>query len=50
MSDQEILAYQAETMRMMYNQVAEALITNGRSHEHPTDYLSFFCLGSRESK
>lgn len=50
-SVQEILFFQGQTMEMMYTLIAEALTEAGLDDEyHPTDYLNFFCLGSRELK
>ena len=38
-------------MEMMYLLIAKALEEMGLDKEyHPTDYLSFFCLGNREEK
>jgi len=45
---QEILYWQWRTMQMMYKKIAKA-IEAAESNAHPTDYLSFFCLGKRES-
>ena len=45
---QEILHWQMRTMEMMYRRIAKAIKKKGVS-AHPTDYLSFFCLGKRES-
>ncbi|KAF2350641.1 Phospholipase D/Transphosphatidylase [Trinorchestia longiramus] len=45
---QEILYWQYRTMEMMYRKIAKMLKKVGSS-SHPTDYLSFFCLGKRES-
>ncbi|XP_018012012.1 phospholipase D alpha 1 isoform X2 [Hyalella azteca] len=45
---QEILYWQYRTMDMMYRKIAKTLKRVG-SDAHPTDYLSFFCLGKRES-
>ncbi|XP_074303958.1 phospholipase D alpha 1-like isoform X2 [Silene latifolia] len=44
---QEILYHQRKTMEMMYSDIAAA-IERKQLNEHPTDYLSFFCLGNRE--
>ncbi|KAL7645158.1 UNVERIFIED_CONTAM: hypothetical protein RMT77_003536 [Armadillidium vulgare] len=45
---QEILHWQYRTMDMMYRRISKALRKVGSS-AHPTDYLSFFCLGKREA-
>lgn len=52
---QEILFWQAQTMRAMYNIVADAIATAagssklaGSRRAHPQDYLNFYCLGNRE--
>ncbi|KAK8745397.1 hypothetical protein OTU49_000171 [Cherax quadricarinatus] len=45
---QEILHWQHRTMEMMYRKIAKA-IRKAKISAHPTDYLSFFCLGKRES-
>ncbi|KAG8636324.1 phospholipase D alpha 1 isoform X2 [Manihot esculenta] len=47
-SVQAILDWQRRTMEMMYSDIAEALKRNGLKH-HPREYLSFFCLGNRET-
>lgn len=46
-SVQEILYWQAQTMRMMYGLIAAALKEAG-SKAAPTDYLQFFFVGQRE--
>lgn len=46
---QEILRFQAHTIRMMYGLIGDALRAKGSS-EHPLNYLMFFCLGNREAK
>lgn len=46
---QAILYWQRKTMEMMYATIARALKENGKSKEHPQDYLVFFCLGNRET-
>ena len=45
---QEILYWQYLTMESMYSKISAAIdqIGNGK---HPTDYLSFYCMGKRES-
>jgi len=45
---QEILRWQYRTMEMMFKRIYRALQRNG-SENHPTDFLSFYCLGKRES-
>eukprot|EP00475_Leptophrys_vorax_P010816 TRINITY_DN1738_c0_g1_i1.p1 TRINITY_DN1738_c0_g1~~TRINITY_DN1738_c0_g1_i1.p1 ORF type:complete len:823 (-),score=224.71 TRINITY_DN1738_c0_g1_i1:24-2492(-) len=45
---QTILRFQANTMEMMYKLVAEALQQYGPQDGKPTDYLNFYCLGTRE--
>jgi phospholipase D1/2 len=45
---QEILRWQSRTMECMYKRIYRALELVGSS-QHPTDYLSFYCLGKRES-
>jgi hypothetical protein len=47
-SVQEILRFQAHTMRMMYGLIGHALTQRGMS-AHPREYLTFFCLGNRET-
>ncbi|GBF94843.1 phospholipase D gamma [Raphidocelis subcapitata] len=46
-SVQDILAFQARTMAMMYRRVAAAIRDSG-VEAYPTDYLQFFCLGRRQ--
>merc|ERR1719245_2521207 len=46
---QEMLHWQHETINMMYSKIAKAIRLN-KSDAHPTDYLSFFCLGKREKR
>lgn len=48
-SVQEILNWQKRTMEMMYKDIVQALQTKGLKAS-PKDYLTFFCLGNRESK
>ncbi|RVW16728.1 Phospholipase D alpha 1 [Vitis vinifera] len=48
-SAQAILNWQKRTMEMMYNDIAQALHAKGLK-ANPKDYLTFFCLGNRESK
>ncbi|CAM0947599.1 unnamed protein product [Alopecurus aequalis] len=46
---QEALFWQAQTMRMMYEVVADAIAAAGLGgRAHPQDYLNFYCLGNRE--
>merc|ERR1711915_707597 len=45
---QEIIRWQFRTMEMMYKRIGRALERNGMEN-HPTEFLSFFCLGKRES-
>ena len=45
---QEILYWQYLTMESMYMKIAAAINEAGNGR-HPTDYLSFYCLGKRES-
>lgn len=48
-SVQAILNWENMTMEMMYSDIAEALHEMGLE-ANPKDYLSFFCLGNRETK
>ncbi|XP_050219992.1 phospholipase D alpha 1-like [Mercurialis annua] len=48
-SVQAILDWQRRTMEMMYSDISEAIKRNGLE-AHPREYLSFFCLGNRETK
>ncbi|KAK2392140.1 phospholipase D alpha [Trifolium repens] len=48
-SVQAILDWQRRTMEMMYSDIAEALQRKG-IRANLRDYLTFFCLGNRESK
>ena len=48
LATQEILFWQFRTMETMYKRIAQA-IKGADLGTHPTDYLSFFCLGKRES-
>ncbi|XP_054788361.1 phospholipase D alpha 1-like [Prosopis cineraria] len=48
-SVQAILDWQRRTMEMMYIDIAVAIQRKGIK-AHPRDYLTFFCLGNRESK
>ena len=43
---QEILYWQTATMKMMYRYIAVAIEEEGLD-THPTDYLSFYCIGKR---
>ncbi|EEF37942.1 phopholipase d alpha, putative [Ricinus communis] len=48
-SVQAILKWQNKTMEMMYSEIAEALQAK-ELDSNPKDYLSFFCLGNRETE
>jgi phospholipase D1/2 len=48
-SVQAILDWQRRTMEMMYTDISEALHRKGLN-ENPRDYLTFFCLGNRETQ
>ncbi|XP_052199304.1 phospholipase D alpha 1-like [Diospyros lotus] len=48
-SVQAILDWQKRTMQMMYTDIAQAIRAKGLDAE-PRDYLTFFCLGNRETK
>ncbi|CAI9100131.1 OLC1v1037071C2 [Oldenlandia corymbosa var. corymbosa] len=48
-SVQAILDWQRRTMQMMYKDITEALRSKGIV-ANPKDYLTFFCLGNRETK
>ncbi|XP_061341037.1 phospholipase D alpha 1-like [Gastrolobium bilobum] len=48
-SVQAILDWQRRTMEMMYSDIADAIRKKG-IEAHPRDYLTFFCLGKRESR
>ena len=43
-----MLFFQAQTMQMMYDIIAEELKASELLHAHPQDYLNFYCLGNRE--
>ncbi|XP_020083601.1 phospholipase D delta-like isoform X1 [Ananas comosus] len=45
---QEILFWQAETIKMMYGIIAKKLKLMNLGKAHPKDYLNFYCLGNRE--
>jgi len=45
---QEILRWQFRTQEMMYKRISRALERLGLDN-HPKDFLSFYCLGKRES-
>ncbi|EOX90737.1 Phospholipase D delta isoform 2 [Theobroma cacao] len=45
---QEILYWQSQTMRMMYDVIARELKSMEIKDSHPQDYLNFYCLGKRE--
>ncbi|XP_031403154.1 phospholipase D alpha 1-like isoform X2 [Punica granatum] len=50
-SVQAILDWQRRTMEMMYTDISKVLQRKGMlDRTHPTDYLTFLCLGNRESK
>ncbi|EPS66999.1 hypothetical protein M569_07777, partial [Genlisea aurea] len=49
-SVQEILYWQAQTMQMMYEIIAQELKSCSYEDSHPTDYLNFYCLGNREER
>ncbi|KAG8050389.1 hypothetical protein GUJ93_ZPchr0009g239 [Zizania palustris] len=44
----EILFFQAQTMKMMYQIIAQELKAKDIKNAHPQDYLNFYCLGNRE--
>ncbi|XP_049373672.1 phospholipase D alpha 1-like isoform X2 [Solanum verrucosum] len=48
-SVQAILDWQRRTMQMMYTDIIQALKVKGIM-ANPKEYLSFFCLGNRETK
>ncbi|XP_047338802.1 phospholipase D alpha 1-like [Impatiens glandulifera] len=48
-SVQSILDWQSRTMNMMYTDIAHAIQAKGLDAS-PKDYLTFFCLGNRETK
>ncbi|KAK4787787.1 hypothetical protein SAY86_011620 [Trapa natans] len=48
---QRILYWQRKTMEMMYGIVYKALVEAGCDKEYePQDFLTFFCLGTREAR
>ncbi|GER38784.1 phospholipase D [Striga asiatica] len=47
-SVQTVLFWQYNTIRTMYNVVAQEIKAAGLEGTHPTDYLNFYCLGNRE--
>eukprot|EP00667_Euglena_gracilis_P001605 EG_transcript_1604 len=47
-ASQGMLFWQAETFRMMYRKIADAIHKWGPRGAHPTHYLSVFFLGNRE--
>jgi phospholipase D1/2 len=49
-SVQAILDWQRRTMEMMYKEIANALNAHQIEDQSPKDYLTFFCLGNRETK
>lgn len=48
-SVQAILAWQTRTMQMMYKEIAQALSARRMYDQDPKEYLSFYCLGNRET-
>ncbi|KAL8467001.1 hypothetical protein ACS0TY_035906 [Phlomoides rotata] len=48
LSVEEILYWQRQTMKMMYEVVAQELQSSQIEGAHPTDYLNFYWLGTRE--
>ena len=48
-SVQAILEWQRQTMQMMYKEIAQALSVRRLYDRQPKDYLSFYCLGNRET-
>lgn len=48
-SVQKILFFQCRTIEMMMKTVADAIVEANLRDSHPTDFLSFFCLGTREA-
>lgn len=49
-SVQAILDWMHKTMEMMYKTIATALEAKNIHDQSPRDYLTFFCLGNRETK
>lgn len=47
-SVQEILYWQRQTMKMMYEIIAQELKSSQLQDVHLSDYLNFYCLGNRE--
>ncbi|KAG1361014.1 Phospholipase D delta [Cocos nucifera] len=47
-SVQEILFWQGQTIRMMYEIIGRELKSMNVENAHPQDYLNFYCLGNRE--
>ncbi|KAL8492798.1 hypothetical protein ACS0TY_024116 [Phlomoides rotata] len=47
---QTILNWQKRTMEMMYIDIVQALKAKGLMEVNPKEYLTFFCLGNRETK
>lgn len=45
-----LLAFQGQTIQMMYNIIAKELKSSQLENSHPTDYLNFYCLGNREER
>lgn len=48
-SIKQILYWQGQTMKMMYNIVGQAIKFMKLENAHPQDYLNFYCLGKREN-
>lgn len=48
-SVQQILFFQFRTIQMMFKTIGDAIASADLKDAHPTDYLSFFCLGTREA-
>ncbi|XP_039024607.1 phospholipase D delta-like [Hibiscus syriacus] len=47
-SVQEILFWQGQTFKMMYEIIGKELKSMRMEDSHPRDYLNFYCLGNRE--
>lgn len=43
------LELKTQTMKMMYAKIAETLREVGPVQAKPTDYLNFYCLGTKET-
>lgn len=48
-SVQQILFFQFRTIQMMMKRVADAIFEANLKDAHPNDFLSIFCLGTREA-